>query len=131
MRFLALLGLLVTAVAGCKDRSTQQFIPEEQEAREALEAVLTAWKSGQPFGRISSGPVPIDVLDAKWQAGKKLSQFSIVKQEQEDGKGLRWFTVKLTMEGPSGEATVRYVVFGDNPLWVMREEDYKKTSGVM
>ena len=51
--------------------------------------------------------------------------------QQEPGNRLRWFTVRLTMQKPAGDVTVRYVVFGNSPLYVYREQDYKKTSGTM
>jgi hypothetical protein len=124
-------ALLALACGGCTGAGTERYIPDEKAARTALETALSAWKNGEPYGRIASVSPPVQVLDTQWQAGQKLAGFQVLKEEQEKGNGPRWFTVRLTMQKPAGEVTVRYIVFGNSPLYVYREQDYKKTSGTM
>jgi len=61
--------------------------------------------------------------------GHKLGSFEIVSHEPNQG-GPQWFSVKLVLKKPAGEQMVRYCVLGNDPLWVYREEDYNKTSGM-
>jgi hypothetical protein len=115
--------------AGCGDSANHdKYIPKEAAARKALEAALTSWQNGQKPGTIETDDVPIEVMDSKWRAGQKLASFQILQEEP--GQGPRWFSVKLVMQKPAQEQTVRYVVLGNSPLWVYREEDFKKTSGM-
>jgi hypothetical protein len=44
----------------------------------------------------------------------------------EPAQGPKVFSVRLTMQKPAGELVVRYYVVGKSPLWVYREDDYKK-----
>jgi hypothetical protein len=128
---LLLPALFALACVGCSGAGTERYIPDEKAARTALDATLNAWKNGEPYGRISTVSPPVQVFDSQWQAGQKLAGFQVLKEEQEPGNRLRWFTVRLTMQKPAGDVTVRYVVVGNSPLYVYREQDYKKTSGTM
>ena len=38
------------------------------------------------------------------------------------------FVVKLSLDKPREEQTVRFIVLGQDPLWVFREEDYEMTA---
>ena len=119
-----LLGAVV--VAGCSKSGPEKFIPSEGQARQALETALNAWKNGQEKpGGLKLGKVGVEVVDAAWSAGQKLSAFEIVSEEP--GQGPRFFTVKLTL--PKGPETVKYVVLGNDPLWVYTEAAYNKLSG--
>ncbi len=120
-------GLVLLLGAGCSNRGYDRFVPAETTARQALETALTAWKNGQRPGRIETGPPAIDMVDTKWKAGQKLGKYEILKEEP--GVGPRWFSVRLTLQSPAGEQVVRYVVLGKDPLWVYREEDFKRLEG--
>ena len=88
-----------------------------------------AWKNGEKWEKIPAGASTIEVLDNKWRAGQQLADFQILEADPA-GEGPQWFTVKLVMKKPAGELKVRYVVVGIDPLWVYRDEDYKKSSGM-
>jgi hypothetical protein len=118
----ALGGILLLGVVGCSTRSHTEFIPAENRARQALDETLTAWKNGQP------PPAGISFGDARWQAGAKLAQYEIVEAKTDEGAP--WFTVKLTMQAPAAEKTVRYQVFGNDPLQVYSEEAVNKMNGM-
>jgi hypothetical protein len=122
------LGLLALC-AGCnRNRSHSDFLPAEDKARKALETALTTWQNGGPVGKIVNGPPAIEVIDSKWKAGQKLQSYQILQAVPGDGPAR--FVVRLTLKQPPGEQEVRYVVLGLDPLWVYREEDYKKLSGM-
>jgi hypothetical protein len=114
------------AAAGCSKPGPEKFYPTEARARQALETALTAWKEGQPKpANLSVGKVGVAVVDPAWTSGQKLSTFEIVSEEP--GQGPRYFTVKLTLT--KGPQTVKYVVLGNDPLWVYTEAEYNKLSG--
>jgi hypothetical protein len=114
------------ALAGCPGPGEEKFIPTEGTARQALETALNAWKGGQAKpGQLAMGKVSVQVVDAVWESGQKLTAYQIVSEDS--GNGPPWFTVKLTL--PRGEKTVKYVVLGNDPIWVYDEAGYKKLSG--
>jgi hypothetical protein len=41
------------------------------------------------------------------------------------GDAERCDAVRLTFDGPREEVRTRFVVFGQDPVWVMRYEDYE------
>jgi hypothetical protein len=112
--------------AGCSRRGEGHLVPSEATARQALEAALSAWKGGQAKpGPLSLGKVGVEVMDDAWRAGEKLTAYEITAEE--GGQGPRWFTANLTL--PKGARSVKYVVFGNDPIWVYTEAEYKKLSG--
>ena len=122
-------GLVLCALSGCgTNRSQLDILPNEAKARVALEQALAAWKNGQKCGLIQDVSPKIQVMDAVWQAGDKLTAFEILQAE--DKPGPRWFAVKLTLESSAEPQQVRYAVLGLDPLWVYREEDYRKACGM-
>jgi hypothetical protein len=123
LAFCGLVGLL----GGCGS-DTGKFVPASGAARSTLEPALAAWQKGDAPGQVAAGPPVIQVVDSKWKAGQKLAKYEILAEEP--GGGPRWFSVKLTLQQPAGEQVVKYVVLGNDPLWVYREEDYKKMSGM-
>src|SRR5262245_18921992 len=122
-----LAALLLIPLAGCGSRGPGSFVPKEAAAREALEAYLIAWKKGEPVGRVKSHTPPIDDIDSRRKPGDKLTAYEISGQDTTP-EGHHRFAVKLTLE-PAGAQEDHYVVLGIDPLWVYREDDYKKLSG--
>ncbi len=123
-----LTALVLIPLAGCRSSSTDRYVPESARAREVLTAALDAWKSGQPAGRVEHAP-PIEVVDSRWKSGEKLSSYEI-SGEDTTAEGHRRFSVKLTLQQPQGTQDAKFIVLGLDPLWVYREEDYKKLSGM-
>jgi hypothetical protein len=120
---------LLAAFTGCSSTSTtDKFIPNEMQARAALEAALNAWVEGKKPEEIEGTPIPVQAADSQWRAGKKLVSFQII--EQIPGEVPPVFTVHLTMQGKSGPLIVRYYVVGKDPLWVYREDDFKASKGM-
>ena len=123
-------SMFVAVMAGCskKGSKTEDFVPPSDKARSALDSALANWKDGNPAGVVPGKSSPqIEMLDAGWQASRKLVSYEILKEDPA-GQGPRFFTVRLTLaHGPPLE--VRYVVIGIDPLLVTREEEYNKMSG--
>jgi hypothetical protein len=120
---LALLGIL----AGCGD-GLARYSPTADEARTSLEAALTAWRDGKPFGEVEAKP-PVRPVDSAWQGGQQLESFQI--GDQADGEnGTKEFLVTLAMKKAKASQEVRYIVHGRDPVWVYREEDYKRTQNM-
>jgi hypothetical protein len=126
---------VVLGVAGCSSSPSGEghLIPSEATARKALEAALTAWREGQPAGKVEGGPATVQAVDFQWQAGQKIDSYEILANEPTDGP--QWFDVQLTYKNSGGlqvtqQQKVRYAVLGKDPLWVYRSEDYTKLTGM-
>jgi hypothetical protein len=115
------LPILMLSITGC-GRGYEKYVPASQTAREALTTALTAWKEGQKLRRIETFSPPIEVLDSRWLQGQALRDFQILGEVHQDGP--RCFTVQLNLDGPEKQHKVRYYVFGIEPLWICRQEDY-------
>lgn len=105
-----------------------RHIPSVGSARQALETALKAWQNGQPVGTIAAASPPVQAVDSGWGKGQRLSSYEILEEAtREDGK--RRFKVRLHLQKPGNDQEVHYVVVGQSPLWVYREEDYQKAEG--
>jgi hypothetical protein len=122
--------LLLTVAAGCRAGATEEsFNPTGDTAKDALTAALNAWKGGQAKpGLIESVKPPVQVADATWETGARLTSFEIVKSLE--GEERRRFSVKLVLEGETAPQEVVYVVVGKDPMWVMRENEFMRDSGM-
>jgi len=123
---LCLLAAAMILAIGCSGANKAKYIPSEDRARLALEAALTAWQKGEPFGtKIQIDGSSVDVNDSKWQKGEKLLSFEIVRREPAESPDRPlFFLVRIKLATSSKEQEVRYVVFGKEPLWVHSEADY-------
>ena len=118
----------LVCLAGCsKGGRVEDFTPPTDNARKAVEAALAHWQAGHPPGTIPGTAPPVEVLDSKWKAGQQLKAFEVLGEDT-PGPGPRYFKVRLTPAKGSPQE-VRYVVVGIDPLWVYREDDYKKMAG--
>jgi hypothetical protein len=111
-------------LAGCDAAGHARFSPTQDEARSALEAALTAWRDGRPFGSIAATP-PVGVADSLWQGGQAIEAFQIGAEQADEG-GTKRFPVKLTMTRTKTVQDVHYVVYGRDPVWVFSERDYQR-----
>jgi hypothetical protein len=114
---------LMSMLTGC-DSSHARHTPTSDVARSSLDAALTAWRDGKPYGPVEATP-KVHVADMAWQDGKQIESFQI-GDEENGGDGAKQFAVTIKLKQPPGEQTVRYVVHGTDPVWVYREEDYKR-----
>jgi hypothetical protein len=124
---LGLAGALLLATGCGGARSTGSYVPSDTTGRNSLTAALEAWKAGKPLGRIDSVSPPVETLDWQWKSGKKLREFEILGEVAGDGP--KQYRVKITVEGAQPKEVI-YVIVGRDPVWVFREEDYKRTAGM-
>ena len=121
---------LLAFLAGCgSGSSVVSFTPPSNAAEDALTAALEAWKSGEAPGElIETDQMRIQFADAAREAGAKLTDYEIVQALPGDSP--RKFSVKLTLEGATAPEEITYVVVGKDPLVVMRDEEYNRTSAM-
>jgi hypothetical protein len=120
--------VLSSGIAGCGSRAdldaARRFRPPVDLARAALSASLRAWQEGRPGGPATAGSRGVEVSDSYRKPGRPLSAFEVLGPV--DAGEAQGFAVKLSLANPREDQFVRYVVIGDNPLWVFRQEDYER-----
>jgi hypothetical protein len=99
-------------------------VPSEKDARQALEASLTAWREGRPSTSLAASTPAVHPADYRWQAGEALEGFEILKEEP--GETEKRFLVKVKMKKASSAKESRYMVLGSGPFWVYHEDDYTR-----
>ena len=122
--------LAIAAVLPCivacngSPRGYDRYVPNAAQAEEALAQVMAAWKEGQRAGPLTleSTQVTIQVADSRRKPGQRLVEYELLGEVS--GEGPRTFVVRLKLDNPSEEVSVRYYLVGIDPLWVFRQEDY-------
>jgi hypothetical protein len=102
--------LLLAALAGCAAQATEPTPADPARAREALAAVLDAWKAGEPHDAPARRPDPIRVADEDWLAGLRLLDYHLGEPEPTAGSSLH-LPATLTLQGPRGKPVRRQVVY--------------------
>jgi hypothetical protein len=117
-------------VAGCGSNTEKSFHLPATTSRDALTGALDTWKAGREKpGLLDEFEPGLQVADPSWTDGKKLQSYEIIGEEQIPD-GPQKFTVKLTLTDVAEPQTVTYVVLGKDPIWIMREEEYSRPSGM-
>jgi hypothetical protein len=116
--------LCLIILAGCGRSGSGRYTPTGDEGRSSLDAALTAWRDGRSPAQVEATP-PVRVVDFAWRAGQQVDSFRILGEEPADD-GTKRFNVRLTMKKPRVDRDVRYVVHGRDPVWVYREDDYRR-----
>jgi hypothetical protein len=117
--------VLLVGAAGCgrnHRRDAERYIPAPETARQALVTALDAWQADQPPGPIAAATPPVVLVDTHRKPNQRLQRY--VVQGEVPGNGPRCFAVRLTFEDPPEEQKLRFVIFGIEPIWVYRQEDY-------
>jgi len=111
--------------AGCGETpSTARFVPTPEAAWQALDVALRSWREGRPAGKVERRTNPaVMLVDTCRLPGQTLESFTILGETP--GEGPRCFAVRVRLENPADEQRLRFVVFGVDPLWVYRYEDYE------
>ena len=125
--FLAFGMSFLLAAVGCGSSISIPALeaPNPDESRKALAASLDAWRDGhrQPGGLINGSPA-IGTTDSM-RVDRPLISYKI-----EGGLGVvekaRPFSVSLELDSPHERVTTRYLVFGQDPLWVFQQDDYSR-----
>jgi hypothetical protein len=121
-------ALLVVCGWGCARRSEgfERYIPDPAPARSALAAALDAWRAGQPPGKIETTTPTVMVVDSQRPIDQRLTAYEILGDVLD--QNARCFTVRIHLDGDEEPRIVRYTIFGLDPLWVFRREDYERIS---
>jgi hypothetical protein len=116
-----LIPLIALFAAGCG--GGQAPLANDEQAKNAVEACLNAWKEGKPPGTIATTPTAIEAIDSQWASKQELADYTLGPVQ--NGEGNRTFPAKLTLKSPSAQVETRYVVIGGGPIFVYRDEDYQ------
>jgi hypothetical protein len=100
----------------------ERFIPSVTAAQETLETALNSWKTETPGSLLDLSPV-VQFYDTERRTKRPLRDFEVLGEAPGDAP--RCFAARLTLDNPPEEKRVRYVVVGNDPLWVMSYEDYE------
>ncbi|MCI0333961.1 MAG: hypothetical protein L0228_12140 [Planctomycetes bacterium] len=122
--------VLSLMAGGCGSASHEDYVPSESAGRQAVETALAAWQNGKTMQRIEGqDAAAVEPQDSDWKAGKKLTGFSVEK-EVPTTQGPKQFAVRLSFQGDAEPIDTVYYVVGRDPMWVFRDRDYKKTTGM-
>ena len=122
MRRRALFLTMLAALAGCGGGSAP--LPSANDARQALQTSLDAWKAGKPASSLAAEKPSIEFVDFEWKAGKALTEFSL--GQEAPGQGVQTLSATLTLKGEPGPKEVKYMVLGLEPMRIFRDEDYNR-----
>jgi hypothetical protein len=121
---LALYGIASFSEGSSATSSFARFTPSEESARNALEAALRSWQLRNPPGKVAGSNSPeVMLVDTCRRPGQTVEHFTILGEAAGDGP--RCFAVRVCLSNPDEEQHLRFVVFGVDPLWVYRCEDYE------
>jgi hypothetical protein len=127
---LTFVALFAAGLAGCQAQPGEaeqiRLVPSTEKARSALAAALSAWKEGRLGTSISSTNPKVEVVDSYRKPERALKAFEILGPIEVERA--RCFAVKLSIANPDEEQVVRYLVFGEDPIWVFRQEDFERLS---
>ncbi|MGE3817871.1 MAG: hypothetical protein AB7I30_00400 [Isosphaeraceae bacterium] len=124
-----LLLALAIGQAGCgggAGTTTEAPKVDPDQAREALETALNAWKAGETPGSLAKAESPLQVFDSQWDGGKTLEGFTIVGEDAGGNPSAKVFNVTLKFAGAKAETKARYLVSGSDPIQVYHESDFAK-----
>jgi hypothetical protein len=122
--FGAVFLLTLALGTGCArpGQRNEDFIPQEEAARKALDAYLAAWACGETAQAIPDTQPQVMAVDEVRLKGRALTGYKILGPVPADAP--LCFAVQLSLGNPAAEVRERYVVVGLDPLWVWRYDDY-------
>src|SRR5438270_821014 len=97
-------------------------LPDAQVARRAVERSLAEWRDSPSLDLTTPTARPVMFVDQQRRPGRRLRKFTIVGESESEGS--RRFRVRLVLADPDESILADYYVFGDDPIWVYRAEDF-------
>lgn len=118
------LSALLIFAFGCTTDVADPAKPISVEtADRALVATLVAWKSGRrDTGEFLGSKPAVGVVDTLRRL-RPLRDYEVVGPLAAVDN-VRPFAVRLVLGEPSETVTTRYLMVGQDPIWVFRQEDY-------
>jgi hypothetical protein len=128
IRIGGLLGGAVAVIIGssCQVNAPEQrpaLLPDRSIAGQALERSLEEWRTSPQTDTTAPGRSVIFV-DHERQPGQKLRDFAVLGDSEVDN--LRRFVARLSLAEPDESVLAAYYVFGMNPVWVYRAEEFDR-----
>lgn len=123
-------ALTVALMPGCGG-STSAYVPSASGSREALESALSAWrKGGVKPAELASGTPPVHFVDSQWESGQTLEGYKVLEEELSGAATEKRYAVALKLEKAKDEKRVEYIAVGRSPVWIFRDDDYEKQTGM-
>jgi hypothetical protein len=97
-------------------------LTDPQAARRAVESALEEWRKSPPHDLTTPTIRPVMFADQQRRPGRRLREFAVLGEAEMDG--CRRFQVKLSLADPDESILTAYYVFGQDPIWVYRAEDF-------
>jgi hypothetical protein len=100
----------------------QGRLPDAVLARRAVETSLGKWRDSPDLPTTSSPSPSVVFVDQQRRPGQRLRTFAVLGESESEG--CRRFLVKLALAEPDDSILAAYNVFGVDPIWVYRSEDF-------
>lgn len=100
----------------------QGRLPDAALARRAVERSLGKWQDSPDLPMTSSPSPSVVFVDQQRRPGQRLRAFAVLGESELEG--CRRFLVKLSLAEPDESILAAYNVFGEDPIWVYRSEDF-------
>jgi hypothetical protein len=97
-------------------------LPDARVARRAVERSLEGWRDSPPLDLTTPKVRPVLFVDQQRRPGRRLLDFAILGESE--AEGCRRFRVRLSLADPDELVLAAYYVFGEDPIWVYRSEDF-------
>ena len=121
-----LIGLsILTLCSSCgpnASRGVQALLPSSALARRAVESALGAWRDAPELPATASPAAKLIFVDQQRPQKQRLRSFTVLNESESEG--CRRFQVKLYLAEPEESRVATYCVFGEDPIWVYRSEDF-------
>jgi hypothetical protein len=99
-------------------------LPERPAARIALEKSLGRWRDSLESEAREFKPLEVVFVDQQRQPGQRLRAFTVLGDFELES--CRCFKVRLDLTEPEESILAVYYVFGRDPMWVYRAEDFDR-----
>ncbi|HEU5118934.1 MAG TPA: hypothetical protein VFT74_20250, partial [Isosphaeraceae bacterium] len=100
-------------------------LPESGVALQAVEKALNTWQADPSAERTTTSIQPIMFVEQQQPPAQRLTHFRILGETPGyEDEGYRRILVRLSLEEPDDSVLATYYVFGQDPVWVYRSEDF-------
>ncbi|QDV36218.1 hypothetical protein [Tautonia plasticadhaerens] len=122
-------GLAALSCASCgSDHRAERGreLPEPEAALRAVESALRSWQDDPQVERTTTTTRPVMFVEQQQPPGQRLLRFDILGETPGyEGEGYRRFLARLSLAEPDDSVVATYYVFGRDPVWVYRTEDFE------
>jgi hypothetical protein len=119
----ALCWVAFIALAGCKSGGTIQATGSEDQAKQAVQQMLDAWKSGTQLSDFTTSHPELVVADEDWQSGGVLAGYKLMEPAALNGSHWRQKTeLQLKGKGKSKPVVAIYAVTLGKKTVILRSD---------